>query len=139
MLETIEKTLWARERDLWTGAIECCAERIAPFCLMAFPGAGILRGKEIIEGLKSAPRWYAVKMSGQKVSEHHGAAVLAYRAEARRPRDDEPYNCLCTSCWVVRRGSWQMIQHHQTPEAMLAEMPAPDMLAGLGAAMAASA
>ncbi|NIZ08550.1 nuclear transport factor 2 family protein [Pseudooceanicola sp. HF7] len=115
MLEAIEQTLWNEERTLWTSGVDSFAERITPFCLMAFPGAGILKGKEILEGLKEAPRWTSVKMLGKRVSEHHGAAVLAYRAQAVRARTAELYECWCTSCWVVRRGRWQMIQHQRTP------------------------
>ncbi|MBT9382930.1 nuclear transport factor 2 family protein [Pseudooceanicola sp. CBS1P-1] len=108
--------LWQQERQLWTGDSARFARRLSPACLMAFPDGAILRGAEILRSLSAAPRWQAVEMHGQRLSEHHGAVVLAYRARARHAGRAD-YDCLCTSCWVPRDGVWQMIQHHQAPLA----------------------
>lgn len=116
MQNAIQTHLWAEELRLWTAGIEDFAKRLAPHCLMAFPGLGILRGAEIAASLENVPRWRTVQMTRQNLSEHHGAAVLAYRALAQRP-GGEAYMAWCTSCWVPKNGDWKMVQHQQSPQA----------------------
>ena len=117
MTDTIEKTdaetdLWTIEELLWTGATDAFRKRLAPGCLMAFPGMGLMQGEAIMESLKAAPRWSRVEMRDKRLQETGDCAVLAYHAHGTRD-GDAPYEALCTSTWIRREDEWKLIQHQQ--------------------------
>ncbi|KAA2312338.1 hypothetical protein DL237_17080 [Pseudooceanicola sediminis] len=116
--------LWSEELRLWTEGVENCRDRLAPHCLMTLPGTGPLKPDEALAHGKSAA-WGDVRISRKNTSEHHGAVVLAYRARARQDGTGAPYMAWCTSCWVPRKGGWQMVQHQQRPETDSAPGIAP--------------
>ena len=107
---------WEVERSLWLGGGEAFRTWVSPDCVMVFPEpAGILTGPAVFEG--SPPRRagsgsdFADALVRRCGSE---AAVLAYRAEARRA-DGAPHRALCSSSYVQQAGEWWLMQHQQTP------------------------
>jgi hypothetical protein len=108
--------LWSEELRLWTEGAANIRDRLAPHCLMTLPGTGPLKRDEALAHSKAAA-WGDVRISRRNASEHHGAVVLAYRAKARQACG-APYMAWCTSCWVPRKGGWQMVQHQQRPEEL---------------------
>lgn len=106
--------LWTLEERLWLEGAAGHRALMHPDCVMAFPGAGILRGAAILKGLEGAAPWRRVTLSAQAETRHPGIAVLAYRAEAWRD-GAEPWRALCTSVWRQGDSGWQLIQHQQSP------------------------
>lgn len=105
--------IWQIEELLWTGGTDVFRTRLAPTCLMAFPGIGMLEGDEIFESLKDAPRWTSVEMTGRHRLETDGLTVVGYTATGRREGED-PYHALCTSTWLNAAGGWRLVQHQQS-------------------------
>lgn len=108
--------LWALEERFWTGGADYYCSVLHPECLMVFAEpAGILAGDEIVEGLEQAERWIGVEMTDRlTIRPGDDAAVLAYRAEARR-ETGEPYRCNCSSTYLRDGERWRLVQHQQTP------------------------
>ncbi|MGI3168834.1 DUF4440 domain-containing protein [Pseudooceanicola sp. C21-150M6] len=106
--------VWTVEELLWTGGTDAYRARMAPLCMMAFPGPGILRGTDILDALAAAPRWTRVDMTGRQMAETDDLRVLAYRAHALRD-GDAPYDALCSSTWTRTAEGWRIIQHQQSP------------------------
>ncbi|WP_163847044.1 nuclear transport factor 2 family protein [Pseudooceanicola aestuarii] len=106
--------LWKIEETLWTGATDAIRRRLAPGCLVAFPGMGILQGEAIMESLMQAPRWSEVAMSERRRHDAGDLAVLAYCARALRD-GDAPCMAICTSSWRDIDGAWRLVQHQQAP------------------------
>ncbi|WP_375691574.1 nuclear transport factor 2 family protein [Pseudooceanicola sp. LIPI14-2-Ac024] len=111
---TDDDDIWTAEELLWTGGTDAFRNRLAPACLMAFPGIGALEGEAILDSLKDAPRWQTVEMAGRHRVETDGIAVLAYTATGLRD-GDAPYTALCTSTWVSTPDGWRLAQHQQAP------------------------
>lgn len=106
--------LWAQEERLWLEGATGHRALMHPDCVMAFPGAGILRGAAILQGLEGAEPWRRVTMTDRAQARHGDTMVLAYRAEAWRG-GAEPWRALCTSVWRHGDSGWQLIQHQQSP------------------------
>ncbi len=107
--------VWSIERRLWLEGGEAYESNMAPDCLMAFAGIGVLRGPAIVESLREAPRWRTVTMSEQvEARPNDGTMVIAYVAEASRG-EGKPYRALCTSTYLLAGGRWTIAQHQQTP------------------------
>ena len=107
---------WALEERLWLDGPAIFEAVLDPECLMAFPGMGVLRVPEILDGLRSAPRWVSVEMSARATGRAgEGVIVLGYAAEARR-EGAEPYRCVCTSTYIAEAGAWKLVQHQQSPD-----------------------
>jgi len=111
----IEKRIWALEERLWLEGEQIYRDLLDPSCLMAFPGAGVMRAKQILESVERAPRWASVSMEDRSVG-HAGedVIVLGYMAEGRRD-GAEPYRCFCTSTYRAGGNGWKIVQHQQTP------------------------
>jgi len=108
-----QSDIWTIEELLWTGGTDAFRARMAPTCLMAFPGLGTLQGEEILDSLKDAPRWQHVRMDARHLAETDGLAVLSYRATAIR-EGDQAYHALCMSTWKNTTGGWRLVQHQQS-------------------------
>ena len=106
---------WDLELRLWLEGADAFADSMAHEAIMAFGPTGILANGEIVESLRSAPRWSEIDMTEKMQSRPlAGVSVLGYRARARRD-GAEPYEALCTSTYVLVDGYWWIIQHQQTP------------------------
>ena len=111
-----EAAIWDIERDLWLGGVAEFERAMAPGCVMVFPEpVGILAGPAILDGLRQAPRWSAVEMTGRQISLiGDSVAVLAYRATGQRG-DSPLYRALCCSTYFKQGEAWHLVQHQQTP------------------------
>ena len=80
------------------------------------PPAGIMDEAAIIESLGDDAPWSGVRIDEvDLVHVRDSAAVLAYRAEARR-RDGETYSAYAGSVYVCQDdGDWRLAYHQQTP------------------------
>lgn len=112
-----EQQVWTLEERLWLEGEPAYGELVSGECLMAFPApVGILKGVEITESLRGAPRWSSVRMNQRAVARpDNGVMVLAYLALAER-EGAGPYVAYCTSTWRAREDRWRLIQHQQSPE-----------------------
>ncbi|WP_164738245.1 nuclear transport factor 2 family protein [Frigidibacter oleivorans] len=110
----MDSPLWPLEDSLWTGGPAAYRRLMHPMCLMAFPGAGLMMGEDILAAVEAAPRWREVAIEGRRLAETDGMAVLGYLATALRDSGD-PWRVCCTSTWVQRGTDWQIVQHQQTP------------------------
>ena len=109
------KELWDIEKRLWLEGEDFFADHMVDDAVMVFPEpVGILRGAEIIEGLKYAPRWTSVGASDLATVKRKGLAVLAYRATGQREGADR-YEAYCLSTYEQRKGEWLIVAHQQTP------------------------
>lgn len=106
---------WDIELRLWLEGVGAFEESIAQESIMAFGPTGILVNGEIIESLRSAPRWSSAEMTEKFQSRPtNGVSVLGYHVRAQRD-GSQPYEALCTSTYVLVEGYWWIIQHQQTP------------------------
>lgn len=112
---TDEEELWEIEERLWLSGAEVFRSVMDEDAVMVFPvPAGILRGKEVLEGLDGAPRWRTVEMRERNFRRRGEVAVLAYRASAER--EGAPlYEALCASTYLNDGGTWRLVAHQQTP------------------------
>ena len=109
-----EQAIWAKEERLWLEGPAAFEEILDPACLMAFPGLGAMRAAEVLESLRSAPRWASVEMSDRSLGRAGGqVVVLAYTAVGRRT-GAAPYRCVCTSTYRLDGERWRLVQHQQT-------------------------
>lgn len=111
-----DSEIWTIEEILWTGGTDAYRRRMAPLCMMVFPGIGVLKGDEVLDALADAPRWSEVVMEGRTLIETDGLTVLAYTATAQRD-GDSPYSAYCSSTWRETPDGWRIVQHQQTPLA----------------------
>lgn len=114
--ELDDGSLWELERRLWLEGVAVYETAMNDSCLMALPGMGVVKAPDILRGLKDAPRWHVVRMEERTTAKPAAnIVVLAYRAHAER-EDQRPYNCLCTSTYLLSGAQWTLIQHQQTPQ-----------------------
>jgi hypothetical protein len=100
--------------NFWLEGPSVFEQQLDPACLMVFPGLGVMRAAEILDSLKSAPRWMSVTMTDRALARPGaGILVLGYKAEGRR-ESQPPYRCYCTSTYREEAGSWKLVQHQQT-------------------------
>lgn len=114
----LKRRLLALEERFWTGGVAFYEENLAADCLMVFPGAGVLTREGIIAGIARGARWRQVEMDDVRlVSLSDRAAILAYRATARREGQEGSYVALVSSAYVEQNGAWKLAFHHQSPIA----------------------
>lgn len=111
------ETLLELERRLWKGDAEQFRALLADGALMAFPDPiGVLERDATIEAVEQAPRWQSVEFHDVRtVALGASAAVLSYRAVARRSPDEPSYTVRAGSCYVRSDDGWRLAYHHQTP------------------------
>ena len=108
-------SFWEMEKSFWLDGPEFYEESMASDARMVFPApVGILAGKQIVEGLKQAPRWKSVDFEDKTETALGDTVVLAYGATGRR-EDGDPYSALCASTSVKSDGNWVLLAHQQTP------------------------
>ena len=110
-----EKTIWGYEESFWLDGTKFYEARMRADAQMVFPApVGILKGEQILDGLRSAPRWESVEMTGKTVRQVEETLVLAYHATGRR-RGSDPYTAFCSSTYVHGNDGWKLLSHQQTP------------------------
>ncbi|MBM0104368.1 nuclear transport factor 2 family protein [Steroidobacter sp. S1-65] len=82
--------------------------------VMLFPGGMRIEGRErILESLGAQP-WESFEIDDPKVIQlSEDAATVVYKVAARR-KGTAPYTALISSTYV-RRTTWQLVAHQQTP------------------------
>jgi hypothetical protein len=86
---------------------------LAPDALFVLPGDVVLVGREAIIEALSGPPWTSFVLSDERVVElGEGAAMVAYRAHARR--DDVVRVMRMTSTYVRGTDGWVLRVHQQT-------------------------
>lgn len=109
--------IWKVETGFWLDGPKFYDEHMISAAQMVFPDpVGILKGREILNGLKEAPRWASVEMVEKSKLSLEGTLVLAYRATGKR-EGETSYVALCSSTYVHRDEVWNLISHQQTPAA----------------------
>lgn len=109
--------VWEREKGFWLNGPEFYENHMIADAQMVFPDPiGILKGGEILDGLRAAPRWDAVEMEDTAELTLGDTRVLAYRATGTRPAG-RPYVALCSSTYVFCDPAWKLVSHQQTPVA----------------------
>jgi hypothetical protein len=115
---TAEQELPALERAFWSEIADTDFYRahITDNAVMVFPAPyGIMDYDAILEAVEGATRWEECTFSDfQLVELTDDSAVVAYRADARRP-NGPMYATFATSTYVRQAGSWRLAVHQQTP------------------------
>jgi hypothetical protein len=87
---------------------------LADDVLMLLPGGLVIdRREQVIDSMRGAP-WDHFELADERVLElNEHAAVVAYRAVARR--GDQHYEALLNSTYVRTDDAWRLALHQQTP------------------------
>lgn len=103
------------ERKFWLEGAEFYREHLADDFLMLFPGVGLMRRAEAIEGVEGGRRWTEVDIHDELILDlGPDNRLLCYEAKARREGEAE-YSALVSSVYVRRDGTWKLTFHHQSP------------------------
>ena len=115
---TLDVELVVLEELFWLeGTADFYRAHLAGDAVMVFPEPyGIFDADAILASVGDEPAWDAVRMENVNVVRlRQTAAVIAYRAEARRA-SGEPYSTYAASVYVrADEGSWKLAFHQQTP------------------------
>jgi len=112
--------LFDLEGQFWTAGSEFFRQNVAPAADMVYPDpAGVLVSGEIERSLRGRPRWSQVALDERRVLElGERAAVVTYKATARRAPIEAPYVARASSAYVHDGTAWKLIFHQQTPLAV---------------------
>jgi hypothetical protein len=113
----LEDHLFSLEEKFWTAGAEYYQHNLAPAAIMIFPDpAGVLVKDEIASSLAGGARWSKVELEEHRLLElSDSAAVVTYKATARRADGKAPYVARASSAYVRDRGAWKLAFHQQTP------------------------
>lgn len=113
----LEDLLFDLEEQFWSRGEEYYAGRLADAAVMVFPGpAGVLVKDEIVRAVGAQPRWTQVALEEHRVLQlGERAALITYRATARRKPEDKPYMARASSAYVHDGRRWRLAFHQQTP------------------------
>jgi len=112
----LEDLLFALEERFWLEGAEYYRRHLADDALMVFADS-VLVSDQIPGTLKDDPRWTQVALEEHRLIElGHGAAVVTYKATARRD-GASPYVARASSAYVNDGRSWRLAFHQQTPLA----------------------
>lgn len=113
----LEDHLFRLEERFWTGQPDYYEYHLADAAVMVFPGpAGVLIKDEIVRAVSGQPRWREVALEEHRLLElDERAAVVTYRATARREPGDKPYIARASSAYVHDGTRWRLAFHQQTP------------------------
>lgn len=90
------------------------ADLLTEDAVMLLPGVGLLSHDKALDGMDGQPwSWFQLR-NPQVLRLGDDAAVLTYRAQARRDFQPE-YQALMASTYVRRDGRWRLALHQQTP------------------------
>ena len=117
MAAKLEDVLFGLEEQFWLEGAEYYAANLSPAALMVFPEPAGVRVKDEIESSISAgPRWSDVALEEHRLMQlNEGAAVVTYKATARRNGEAEPYVTRASSAYVHDGRRWKLAFHQQTP------------------------
>jgi hypothetical protein len=113
---TLDDHLFALEERFWTDGAGYFRRNLADSAVMVFPDpAGVLVKDEIASSLEAA-RWTRVELEEHRLLElGEDAALVTYKATARRAGAGEPYVARASSAYVRDGAAWKLAFHQQTP------------------------
>src|SRR5262245_11374483 len=119
MAEKLEDVLFSLEERFWLGSGDYYRRNLADAALMVFPDpAGVQVKDEILSSVSGQSRWTDVALEEHRVMElTNGAALVTYKATARRQGEPKPYRARASSAYVHDGRTWKLAFHQQTPLA----------------------
>ena len=104
---------WATEENFWLEGPNFYRAHMAKDAEMWFPDRpSPLKGDEILDALKTAPRWEAVVFSHQSMMVSQDRITLRYHATAQTDGQDV-YDAHCTTVYLHDAGGLRLIEHRQ--------------------------
>ena len=104
---------WAIEENFWLEGPAFYRAHMAEDAEMWFPDRpGPLKGAQILDALKNAPRSEAVTFDHQQMEVVDDRITLRYHATARRDGQDD-YAAHCTTTYLRDPGGLSLVEHHQ--------------------------
>lgn len=117
----VTEELLALEQRAWSAltseedAAEFYERILSHDMVMVLPGMVLDRAEAMESWMRSVP-WRDFEIEDVRlVSLDTNAALLTYRATARRAKDVESYRALCTSVYRMADGRWWLVFQQQTP------------------------
>ena len=78
--------------------------------------AGVMVKDELASSLDKKARWSGVALEEHRLLElNDAAAVVTYKATAKRAEGGKPYVLRASSAYVRDRSGWKLAFHQQTP------------------------
>jgi hypothetical protein len=113
----LEDQLFSLEEKFWKRGADDYRRNLANSAIMVFPDpAGVLVKDEITSSLGSKSRWSDVALEEHRLLElADGAAVVTYKATAKRLDGGRPYVARASSAYVHDGSDWKLAFHQQTP------------------------
>ena len=113
----LEDHLFSLEEKFWTAGADYYRRNLAYAAIMVFPEpAGVLVKDEIASSVGREPRWSSVALEEHRLLElSDTAAVVTYKATAKRADGGEPYVARASSAYVRDGAAWKLAFHQQTP------------------------
>jgi len=108
------------ERELWRSDARLYRHRLHDNAVLVFAEAGVMDKTSALNAIEQQGgedrRWEDVSFSDARAVEFtDDAAMLTYRADARKAGDGSPYAALASSLYTKRAGQWKLAFHQQTP------------------------
>jgi hypothetical protein len=104
---------WALEENFWLEGPAFYRAHMAEDAAMWFPGRPEpVKGKQILDGLRNAPRWESVVFDRQEIEVADDRVTLRYRATARRDGQDD-YTAECITTYEHDPGGLRLVEHRQ--------------------------
>lgn len=113
----LEDHLFSLEQKFWTEGADYYGRNLAFAALVVLPDpAGVLVKDEIATTVGTKGRWSQVALEEHRLLElTDGAAVVTYKATAKRADGGKPYVARASSAYVRDGGAWKLAFHQQTP------------------------
>jgi hypothetical protein len=113
----LEDLLFSLEERFWTEGAAYYQSNLATAAIMVFPDpAGVLVKDEIASSLGRGTRWSDVALEEHRLLElSERAAVVTYKATAKRAEGGERYVARASSAYVRDGSGWKLAFHQQTP------------------------
>jgi len=117
MPQRLEDLLFALEEQFWLKSADYYNSNLADAAMMVLPDpAGVQVKDEILSSVAGASRWTDVALEEHRVMElSSGAALVTYKATARRDGEPRPYRARASSAYVHDGRGWKLAFHQQTP------------------------
>jgi hypothetical protein len=119
MARKLEDVLFALEERFWLGSADYYRGNLADAALMVFPDpAGVQIKDEVLSSVSTQSRWTDVALEEHRLMElSDRAALVTYKATARRSGEPKPYRARASSAYVHDGRAWKLAFHQQTPLA----------------------
>jgi hypothetical protein len=113
----LEDHLFSLEEKFWTHGADYYRRNLAYAAIMVFPDpAGVMVKDEIASSIGTNARWSQVAPEEHRLLElSDRAAVVTYKATARRAGGGERYVARASSAYVRDGAAWKLAFHQQTP------------------------